>query len=41
MGKTTELDTIWEVPDGLWAEVKHVLDEHRPAEEDWQAPHRR
>ncbi len=30
MVKTTELDTIWEVPDGLWAEIKHVLDELDP-----------
>ena len=30
MGKTTEFDTIWEVPDGLWAEVKRVLDELDP-----------
>ena len=30
MGKTTELDTIWEGPDGLWAEVRRVLDELDP-----------
>ena len=30
MVKTTELDTIWEVPDGLWAEIKHVPDELDP-----------
>ena len=30
MGKITELDTIWEVPDGLWAEVRRVLDELDP-----------
>ena len=30
MGKTVGLDTIWEVPDGLWAEVRRVLDELDP-----------
>ncbi len=30
MGKTAELDTIWEVPDGLWAEIKRVLDQLDP-----------
>ena len=30
MGKTAELDTIWEVPDVLWSEVKRVLDELDP-----------
>jgi putative transposase len=27
MGESSELDTIWEVPDELWAEIKQVLDE--------------
>lgn len=30
MGKTAELDTIWEVPDGLWAEIGKALDELDP-----------
>ena len=30
MGKTDELDTIWEVPDELWAGIKQVLDEADP-----------
>ena len=30
MGKRDELDTIWEVPDGLWTEIKEVLDEVDP-----------
>ena len=30
MGKRDELDTIWEVPDDLWAEIKGVLDEVDP-----------
>ena len=30
MGKADELDTIWEVPDGLWAEVRQVLEELDP-----------
>lgn len=30
MSKIAELDTIWEVPDELWAEIKQVLDELDP-----------
>ena len=30
MGKAAVVDTIWEVPDGLWTEVKRVLDELDP-----------
>ncbi len=30
MGKQGELDTIWEVPDDLWAEMRKVLDEVDP-----------
>ena len=30
MGNTDELDTIWEVPDELWAEVRQVLEELDP-----------
>lgn len=30
MGESDHLDTIWEVPDELWAEVKKVLDEVDP-----------
>lgn len=30
MSKITEMDTIWEVPDELWAEIKQVLDELDP-----------
>ena len=30
MGKTGELDTIWEVPDELWTEIKQTLDELDP-----------
>ncbi len=26
----TPLETIWQVPDGLWAEIKQVLDEVDP-----------
>ncbi len=31
MGKSGELETIWEVPDELWAEIKRILDEVDPA----------
>ncbi len=30
MGESDELDTIWEVPDELGAEIRHVLDEADP-----------
>ena len=30
MDKANHLDTIWEVPDELWAEIKQVLDELDP-----------
>ncbi len=30
MGKSGELETIWEVPDELWAEIKKILDEIDP-----------
>jgi hypothetical protein len=30
MGKSDELETIWEVPDDLWTEVKRALDEVGP-----------
>lgn len=30
MSKVSELDTIWEVPDDLWAEIRKVLDELDP-----------
>ena len=30
MGKTDELETVWEVPDELWVEIRQVLDELDP-----------
>ena len=30
MGKSGELETIWEIPDELWAEIKKILDEVDP-----------
>jgi putative transposase len=30
MGKSEELETIWEVPDELWNEIKKVLDDLDP-----------
>jgi putative transposase len=30
MGKSGELETVWEVPDELWAEIKGILDEVDP-----------
>ncbi|MDA1297743.1 MAG: transposase [Chloroflexi bacterium] len=31
MSKIAELETIWEVPDELWLEIRKVLDELDPA----------